>query len=79
MSNCFEYSAALSLKPFNTFGIDVSAKYFCEINSVDELIELPFSEIPGAEKKMVLGGGSNILFTGNFDGLIIKNNIRVLI
>ena len=65
----------ISLKPFNTFGIDVSAKYFCEITSVDELKELLSFEIALVEKKLVLGGGSNILFTKNFDGLIIKNNI----
>jgi UDP-N-acetylmuramate dehydrogenase len=66
----------ISLKPFNTFGIDVSAKYFCEITSVDELKELLSSEIAKPGKKMVLGGGSNVLFTKDFDGLIIKNNLR---
>jgi len=66
----------ISLKSFNTFGIDVTAKYFCEITSVDELQELISSEIARNEKKLVLGGGSNILFTKDFEGLIIKNNIR---
>lgn len=66
----------ISLKPFNTFGIDVNAKYFCRVTSVDELKELLSSDIAKSGKKMVLGGGSNILFTKDFDGLIIKNNIR---
>ncbi|MDB5284414.1 MAG: UDP-N-acetylenolpyruvoylglucosamine reductase [Bacteroidota bacterium] len=66
----------ISLKQFNTFGIDVSAKYFCEINSVDEYRELLDSKTISAEKKLILGGGSNILFTKNFDGLVIRNNIR---
>ncbi|MEP7171666.1 MAG: FAD-binding protein, partial [Bacteroidota bacterium] len=66
----------ISLKHFNTFHIDVTAKYFCEITSPDELKELLSSEISRNEKKLVLGGGSNILFTQNFDGLIIKNNIK---
>src|SRR6185436_8260664 len=66
----------ISLKHFNTFGIDVSAKYFCEITSTEELKELLSAEIARTEKKMILGGGSNVLFTKDFDGLVIKNNIR---
>lgn len=66
----------ISLKKFNTFGIDVSAKYYCEINSVNELKDLLKTEISRNEKKLVLGGGSNILFTKFFDGLVIKNNFK---
>jgi UDP-N-acetylmuramate dehydrogenase len=66
----------ISLKQFNTFCIDVSAKYFYEVASAGELRELLFSDVAKTEKIMVLGGGSNVLFTKDFDGLIIKNNIR---
>lgn len=69
----------ISLKPFNTFGIDVTAKYFCDVTSENELKELLKSEIARTEKKLVLGGGSNILFTKNFEGLIIRNNIKGII
>ena len=65
----------ISLKPFNTFGIDVSAKYFCEIHSVQDYLELLDDKKLSAEKQMILGGGSNILFTKNFDGLVIRNAI----
>ncbi|MCY7409290.1 MAG: UDP-N-acetylmuramate dehydrogenase [Chitinophagales bacterium] len=65
-----------SLQQLNTFGIAASAKYFAEINSLDELGELIGDSKFKSEKKLVLGGGSNILFTKNFDGLVIKNNFK---
>ena len=69
----------ISLKQFNTFGINVAAKYFAEFNSVDELSELLEFKLPTANYQLptfLLGGGSNILFTKDFDGLVLKNNIR---
>ncbi|MFH0985346.1 MAG: UDP-N-acetylmuramate dehydrogenase [Candidatus Omnitrophota bacterium] len=64
-----------SLKALNTFGIEVAAKYFVEIHSVGELQELLHDPRFLVGKKLVLGGGSNILLTGNFDGWVIKNAI----
>ncbi len=62
-----------SLKKLNTFGIAVNAKYFATFNTVDEINELlEFNK----QQTLVLGGGSNILFTKNFDGLILKNEIK---
>lgn len=63
-----------SLKRFNTFGIDVSCKLFTEANSKEDIYSLIDSRILTNEKYFILGGGSNILFTDNFDGLIIKTN-----
>lgn len=65
----------ISLKPYNTFGIDVQAKFFTEINSADDFREVISNKSTTNEKKLILGGGSNILFTKNFDGLVIRNNI----
>ncbi|MEO7119866.1 MAG: UDP-N-acetylmuramate dehydrogenase, partial [Ginsengibacter sp.] len=65
-----------SLKKYNTFGIDAYAKYLARFNSVSELDELVQSEIYSHIPKMILGGGSNILFTKNFDGLVLKNEIH---
>jgi UDP-N-acetylmuramate dehydrogenase len=62
-----------SLQSYNTFGIDVSAKYFSEINSTDDFKTLIADPGFETEEKLILGGGSNILFTKNFDGLVIKN------
>lgn len=62
------------LKELNTFGIPVYAKYFSEFNSTDELEAL----LNTADKQIstfILGGGSNILFTKDFDGYVLKNNI----
>ena len=62
-----------SLKTFNTFGVEAKAKYFAEVNSLEELKEtLQFSYSP----ILVLGGGSNVLFTKDFDGLVIKLNLK---
>ena len=68
----------ISLKKFNTFGIDVAAKYFAIFNSVDELSELlEPKRLPTANCQLLtLGGGSNILFTKNFDGLVLKNELK---
>lgn len=69
-----------SLKRLNTFGIDASAKYFAAFSSVDELLELlEFKQPQTTNHKpqtLILGGGSNILFTGNYEGLVLKNEIR---
>ena len=61
-----------SLKNLNSFGIDVSAKCFATFKNTEELSEI-LAETK--EKKLILGGGSNILFTKNFDGLVLKNEI----
>ena len=61
-----------SLKAFNTFGIDVKAKWFGRFTSKEDLMEL----MPLVENDMlVLGGGSNVLFTGDYNGLVLKNDI----
>jgi len=66
----------ISLKPFNTFGIDVNARFFCSVKTIQELQQLlqnpHFSDLP----KLILGGGSNLLFTKAFDGLVIKLELK---
>jgi len=72
----------ISLKPFNTFGIDVRAKYFSNFSSAEELSQLiknPLFDTVQKKKVLpvfILGGGSNILLTKNFDGLVLKNEIK---
>ena len=63
-----------SLRQLNTFGIDAYAKYFSTFNSVDTLQAL--TETSGHHRKMILGGGSNVLFTKDFDGWVLKNEIK---
>ena len=65
-----------SLLSYNTFHIDASAKYFYEVYSPKELIELVSNPQVKPLPKFILGGGSNILLSKNYDGLIIKNSIK---
>jgi UDP-N-acetylmuramate dehydrogenase len=55
----------------NTFRIDVKTRYFVEIASEEEAFELLQSDIFHKNPHLILGGGSNILFTHNYEGLII--------
>lgn len=64
------------LKNLNTFGVEAFANYFVEINREEELEELFSDKRWKVINRLVLGGGSNILFTQNFDGLVIKINIQ---
>jgi len=64
----------ISLKPYNTFGIDLPAKTFAPFATVEELAEL-LSAKNEQENLMVLGGGSNILLTQPFDGWVLQNSI----
>ncbi len=70
----------ISLKQFNTFGIDVYSKYFSRVSSVSELEELMASSFMGVTAAtmplVILGGGSNMLFTRSVDGLVLKNEIK---
>lgn len=65
----------ISLKPYNTFGIEVKALFFAEIFSEADLKELATQSIFKENKLLVLGGGSNMLFTEDFNGLVIKISI----
>jgi len=62
-----------SLEKYNTFRIAATAKYFSTFSSAEELLQL-LNEID-VETKLILGGGSNILFTKDFDGFVLKNEI----
>jgi UDP-N-acetylmuramate dehydrogenase len=62
----------ISLKSYNTFGIEASARLFATFTTVDELQE-GFRHSPSP---LILGGGSNILFTKDFDGLVLKNELK---
>ena len=65
----------ISLKSLNSFGIDVSATFLSTFTTIDELKEvIEFAEHKSLNK-LILGGGTNILFTKNFDGIILKNEI----
>jgi UDP-N-acetylmuramate dehydrogenase len=65
-----------SLLPFNTFGFDVQARYLSIASSLDDVLDIRDSHIFQSYPKLFLGGGSNILFTQDFPGLVIRNEIK---
>jgi len=65
-------SENISLKAYNTFGIDVKARYYSSFSSPEELADfLDFTK----DAPLILGGGSNILFTRDVDCLALRNEI----
>ncbi len=64
-----------SLRKLNTFGVDARARYFTKVASVAELKEALASEVAKTNPILVLGGGSNVVFTKDYPGLIILNQI----
>jgi UDP-N-acetylmuramate dehydrogenase len=68
----------ISLKNYNTFGIEAIAAYFgdfADVSTLQQSIE-SYNLEKHNKQMLVLGGGSNILFTGNFNGLVLKNGIK---
>lgn len=66
----------ISLKPFNTFGFEVETHYFSEITNLSSLRQfldyLPFLNCP----LLIMGAGSNLLFTGDYEGCILKMSTK---
>jgi len=67
------------LRNLNTFGVSANAKYFCIAKSENDILELLESEKYKHSKLLILGGGSNILLTDDFDGLVLKIDINLII
>lgn len=62
-----------NIKELNTFRLDVNATKYVQFHHAGELKNI--FDIVGNDKFMILGGGSNVLFTGDFDGWILHNCI----
>ncbi|HMJ68678.1 MAG TPA: UDP-N-acetylmuramate dehydrogenase [Cyclobacteriaceae bacterium] len=65
-----------NLKQYNTFGITAHARYFTDVSSEHQLREVIDSSVYRDNKVLILGGGSNILFTKDFNGLVVHNNLK---
>ena len=63
-----------SLKPFNTFGIDVKAQSYCDISSIENLSTV----LRNNDKSplFILGGGSNMLLTKDIEALVLHINLK---
>lgn len=70
-----EIKKNFSLKNLNTFSIDALTSEFVEVKTVTALKEVLNDDSFKDTPKLILGGGSNLLFTKNFEGLVIKNSI----
>ncbi|MCL6098022.1 MAG: UDP-N-acetylmuramate dehydrogenase, partial [Bacteroidetes bacterium] len=61
-----------SLKKFNTFKVEVNARFYAELESAEQILELTsqkeFQKLP----VLILGEGSNILFTKNYNGIVVR-------
>jgi len=62
----------ISLRPYNTFGIDATAAFFTELTDINMLEELTAIE----KEKHILGGGSNVLLTKSVAGLVVLNKLK---
>lgn len=67
----------VNLREYNTFMLPSIARYFVEINNVDNILELLNSDIyKNIQKKYILWEWSNTIFTKDFDGLVVKINLK---
>jgi len=65
----------ITLKSFNTFGIDVNASQFVSISSVKDLKSVLSTN---SSELLILGGGSNMLLTKDIDALVLQINLKIM-
>ena len=65
-----------SLLAHNTFGIDAKCKRFLEYSSVEEAQQMVAELTPDDQPLLILGGGSNLLLTGDYEGTVIHSAIK---
>ncbi|MBR5532802.1 MAG: UDP-N-acetylmuramate dehydrogenase [Bacteroidales bacterium] len=65
----------ISLKPYHTFGMDINTRYLVEYDSVEELRSLLISPIIKDNIYIHIGGGSNLLFTKEYCGVVLHSRI----
>ncbi|UTA68602.1 UDP-N-acetylmuramate dehydrogenase [Emticicia sp. 21SJ11W-3] len=66
----------VSLKPYNTFGLEATAKYFVEVSGIEQLHAILNDPAFQQTERLILGGGSNLLLTQDFNGIVIKIAIK---
>lgn len=66
------------LRDHNTFGLEVKAKQFISYHTVDDLVEVLTSLNDKREQILHIGGGSNLLFTKDFEGCILHSDIKFI-
>lgn len=71
-----EIQENVSLKEYNTFGIEARCRYFAGTGDVDELLDFVAAYEWNPDEVLILGGGSNFLFTGDFDGTVFYPSMQ---
>ena len=71
-----EVKENFNLKAYNTFAVDVKCKYFVESDKGEDFAEFAKAYDLSRENVLVLGGGSNLLFTEDFDGVVLYPSMR---
>jgi UDP-N-acetylmuramate dehydrogenase len=66
----------VSLEPYNSFGISAHSAFFTEVKNAVEFWEASQFAAANSLPKLIIGGGSNILLTQDYSGLVIKNNLQ---
>ncbi len=67
-----EIQKNISLKPYNTFAVDVQADFFVEVKDEQDIFYLISTDVFASQPHLILGWWANILFTKNYNGLVIK-------
>lgn len=71
MASVPDLQSGVSLRPFNTFGIDARARLLLPVHGADDLRAVRADPALRGLPRLVLGGGSNLLLTGDFPGLVL--------
>ena len=71
-----DFQTKVSLKNYNTFGIDVTADFVAVVSSENDYRELLKTDVYLENKHLILGGGSNVLLIDDFEGLVVRNEIK---
>jgi UDP-N-acetylmuramate dehydrogenase len=67
-----------ALRPFNSFGVEAKARFLARVQTTDDLAELATHPLLNGVKRLIVGGGSNLLFVSDFDGVVVKVELRGL-
>jgi len=76
LANMIQLLENVDLTPYNTFGIKATCKYFVKITNRQEYLELLKHEAYQSYPHLILGGGSNVLFKTNYEGIVIKDELK---
>jgi UDP-N-acetylmuramate dehydrogenase len=67
------------LMPFNTFHLDIKARYIADFEDVNQIQDFMASSFAKVRPRLILGGGSNVLFIADYEGLVIRPLIKGIV